>query len=70
MSDKFLSTILPGREIIFEFTPAGHAVKITAMDTASLTEITVQGPASASPDILKINAAKRLKYVLEKKGLI
>ena len=70
MADKFLSSLLPGREIIFEFTPSGHFVKVTAMDTKSLIEITIQGPVSASQDILKINAAKRLKYVLEKKGLI
>ncbi len=62
---------LQGREILFEITPMGSGyVKIVAMDTVSLTEITLQGPASASPEQLKNNALKRLVYVLRKKGLI
>ncbi|MBK6897308.1 MAG: hypothetical protein IPH06_12015 [Alphaproteobacteria bacterium] len=61
---------LHGREIIFEFRPVGSVVKVTAMDTQSLTEISVQGPASAGQEILKRNALKRLEYVLQKKGLI
>ena len=62
--------ILPGREVIFEFYPVGHYVKVSAMDTRTLTEIIIQGPSSAPEEILKRNALKRLKYVLEKKGLI
>lgn len=61
---------LHGREIIFEFRPVGSVVKVSAMDTQSLTEISVQGPASAGEEILKRNALKRLEYVLKKKGLI
>ena len=61
---------LHGREIIFEFRPVGSVVKVTAMDTQSLTEISIQGPASAGQEILKRNALKRLEYVLQKKGLI
>ena len=61
---------LNGREIIFEFRPVGSVVKVTAMDTQSLTEISIQGPASAGQEILKRNALKRLEYVLQKKGLI
>ncbi|MBK9585161.1 MAG: hypothetical protein KA099_08160 [Alphaproteobacteria bacterium] len=62
--------LLNGREIIFEFRPVGSVVKVTAMDTQSLTEISIQGPASAGQEILKRNALKRLEYVLQKKGLI
>lgn len=62
--------ILNGREIIIEFFPVGNVVKVSAMDTTSLTEVSIQGPASASEDILKHNAIKRLEYVLKKKGLI
>lgn len=61
---------LHGREVIFEFRPVGAVVKVSAMDTQSLTEISVQGPASAGEEILKRNALKRLEYVLKKKGLI
>ena len=62
--------ILPGREVIFEFYPIGNYMKVTAMDSKTLTEITIQGPVSTPEQILKRNALKRLEYVLKKKGLI
>lgn len=62
--------ILQGREVILEFFPVGALVKVTAMDTASLTEVSIQGPASAGQEILKRNALRRLEYVLKKNGLI
>jgi hypothetical protein len=61
---------LQGREVIFEFQSIGQYVKITAMDTATMTEVVIQGPATASEAILKANAAKKLEYMLRKKGLI
>lgn len=61
---------LKNREVIIEFFPIGHLVKVNAMDTLSLTEITIQGPKSAGEDVLKTNALKRLEYVLKKKGII
>lgn len=61
---------LQGREVIIEFIPVGGLVKVTAMDTASLTEISIQGPANAGQEILKRNALKRLEYVLKKKALL
>lgn len=62
--------ILRDREVIFEFYPVGQYVRVSAMDTKTLTEISIQGPVSASEDLLKHNALKRLEYVLRKKGLI
>lgn len=59
-----------GREVIFEFFPVGNLVKVSAMDTQTLTEVSIQGPASAGEEILKRNALKRLEYVMKKKGLI
>jgi len=61
---------MAGREIIFEFFPVGNVVKVTAMDTRTLTEVVIQGPANAGQAILKANALKRLEYVLRKKGVI
>lgn len=61
---------LQNREIIIEFHPIGNLVRVAAMDAASLTEITIQGPKSAGEEILKQNALKRLEYVLKKKGII
>ena len=62
--------ILQGREIIIEFHPVGNLVKVSAMDTASLTEVIVSGPAAAGEAVLKRNAIKRLEYVMKKKGLV
>ena len=61
---------LSNREILLEFHPIGNAVKVSAMDVQTMTEISIQGPASASELVLKNNALKRLDYVLKKKGLI
>ena len=62
--------ILQGREVIIEFFPVGNVVKVSAMDTETLTEVSIQGPANAPQNVLKRNAVKRLEYVLRKKGLI
>ena len=64
------SNPMAGREIIIEFHPIGQIVKVTAMDTKTLTEISIQGPKSAGEVTLKRNAIKRLEYVLRKKGHI
>ena len=66
MTEEFLQ----GREVIIELHRVGQFVKATAMDVASLTEVSIQGPASAPEAMLKMNAIKRLEYVLRKKGLI
>ncbi|MGQ0528185.1 MAG: DUF6898 family protein [Alphaproteobacteria bacterium] len=62
--------ILKGREIIIEFHPLGQFVKVSALDVATLTEISIQGPKSAGEAILQLNALKRLEYMMKKKGLI
>ena len=61
---------LENREVIIEFIPVGALVKVSAMDTQSLTEVSIQGPANTPENILKRNALKRLEYVLKKKGVI
>jgi hypothetical protein len=65
-----MSDLLKGRDVIVEFFPIGQYVKVSAMDTASLTEVSIQGPAGASEALLKANAIKRLEYVMKKKGLV
>ncbi len=65
-----MKEILQGHEVIIEFYVVGNYVRVAAMDTATLTEISIQGPVSASEETLKRNALKRLEYVLKKKGLI
>lgn len=54
------------REVIFEFFQIGAYTKVTAVDVATGTEISIQGPASASEETLKRNALRRLEYVMKK----
>ncbi len=62
--------VLKGREVFIEFHSIGQFVKVTAMDTASMTEISIQGSAASSEVTLKNAALKRLIYVLKKNGIV
>ena len=61
---------LLNRNVIFEFHSIGQYIKVIALDEKSLTEISIQGPKGTPERLLKQNALKRLKYVLEKKGIL
>ena len=63
-------TDLKNREVILEFIPMGSIVKVTAFDTQSMTEVSIQGPKNAGETVLKQNALRRLEYVLKKKGIL
>lgn len=65
-----MSDPMQNRQVIFEFFPIGAYVRVTAMDTETLTEVSIQGPANAPEAMLKQNALKRLEYVMRKKGLL
>ena len=58
------------REVIFELHPVGSIMRVMAMDVATRTEVTIQGPVSAGEAILKKNALMKLEYVLRKEGKI
>jgi hypothetical protein len=58
------------RQVLFEISPIGNLVRVTAMDVKTMTEIMIQGPKSAPESTLKTNALKRLEYVMKKKGLL
>ena len=66
MTDKPLKD----REVLLEFVPMGTIVKVTAFDTQSMTEVSIQGPKTAGEEALKHNALRRLEYVLKKKGIL
>jgi hypothetical protein len=54
------------REILFELTQFGKLVRVTAIDPATLQEVTIQGPASAGEAMLRRAAAAKLDYVNRK----
>lgn len=53
--------------VLFEFHQIGSYVRVTAVDPNTYTEVSVQGPASASQSDLMRLALRRLQYVLDKK---
>ena len=56
-----------GRDVIIEFHQVGDYVKVSAMDAATLTKISIVGDPSAGEAELTRIALRKLKYVLEKK---
>lgn len=54
-------------EIIIEYHVVGHMVKVSAIDTKSLTEVSIVGPANESREVLKATAIRKLHYVMAKK---
>lgn len=56
-------------DIIFEFTTIGPYTKVTAIDTDSMIEVSINGPASAGEVVLKNQALRRLEYVMKKKAV-
>lgn len=56
------------RDVIFEFYRVGNSVKVSAVDTETLTEVSVVGPATASETTLRRNALRKLEFVLAKRA--
>jgi hypothetical protein len=56
------------REVYFEFTAIGNAVKVTAIDSLTGTEVSAMGPASASQADLQQLAMQKLKARLRRAG--
>jgi hypothetical protein len=55
-----------GRDVIFEFYRIGNAVKVTAVDTATMVEVSVVGPAASTEETLRRTALRKLEFVLAK----
>ncbi len=55
-------------DVIFEFITIGSYVKVTAVDTETMTEVSISGPASAGETVLKSQALRRLEYVMKRKN--
>ncbi len=57
-----------GGEVIIEFRRIGASIKVSAIDSRTLTEVSIVGPASAGEEELKRNVLRKLEYVLAKQG--
>ena len=53
-------------EVLLEYHRIGNAVRVSAIDPVTGTEVTIQGPASASETALRHTAITKLRYVLSK----
>ena len=56
------------REVFFEFIAIGAAVKVTAIDAATGTEVSIIGPASAAQADLEQLAVGKLKARLTREA--
>jgi hypothetical protein len=54
------------REVYFEFTVVGNAVKVTAIDSLTGIEISTMGPSSASQADLQQLALRKLQMRLKR----
>jgi len=59
---------LPGnlREVLFEIMKVGHALRVTAIDPDSGTEVTMVADPRATDAEIKRLAARKLWYVIQK----
>jgi Domain of unknown function (DUF6898) len=53
-------------EYIIEFQQQGTSVKVLAIDTATMTEVSIIGPSSAGQEELQRLAVQKLQFVLNK----
>lgn len=54
-------------EVLFEYISVGNAVRVCAIDPITGTEVVVVGSGAMSHYTLKMNALRKLKFVLAKK---
>ena len=54
------------QDIIIEFWRIGNSVKVSAMDPATLTEVSIVGPADAGEETLKRNVLRKLEHIMAK----
>ncbi len=54
------------QEYIIEFKPYGQYVKVIAIDTQTMTEVSIVGDAKAGTQALQRLAIQKLEYVLKK----
>ena len=54
------------REVILEYTQFGSALKVTAVDTATGTEVSFQAHPKTGPEEIRRLALAKLTYVINK----
>ncbi|MEK9671524.1 MAG: hypothetical protein VW268_03350 [Rhodospirillaceae bacterium] len=57
-------------EVLYEIRSMGRFLRVTAIDPISATEIVAVCDATYSPAMVKRLAARKLKYVMRKRGVL
>lgn len=57
-------------DVIIEFYRVGNAVKVSAVDLATLTEVSIVGAPGVGETALERAAIRKLHYVLAKENLV
>ncbi|MBK1664147.1 hypothetical protein CKO38_03910 [Rhodospirillum rubrum] len=57
---------LPPKDVLFEIRQTGAMVRVSAIDAQTGIEAVLVGPAAAGLHTLKINALRKLVYVIER----
>lgn len=57
-----------GREILIEIVSIGAYAKVSAIDAATGTEVSITGPADADRVTLEAAAIRKLQFVLNKQN--
>jgi hypothetical protein len=57
-----------GREILIEIVTIGAYAKVSAIDSATGTEVSITGPADADRATLEAAAIRKLQFVLNKQN--
>ncbi|HEY4136304.1 MAG TPA: hypothetical protein VGO34_13940 [Alphaproteobacteria bacterium] len=52
------------REAIIEFHRVGNAVKVSAVDPVSMTEVSIVAPATLGQRLMSANVLRKLDYVM------
>jgi len=53
--------------VIFEFVSVGAYVKVSAIDPATGTEVSIVGDPASGETVLRNTALRKLRFVIEKK---
>ena len=56
------------RSYLVEFQAIGNAVKVSALDPATLLEVSILGPTTATETELSRLAVQKLEYMLQKRA--
>lgn len=55
-------------EVYFEFVTIGRIAKVSAIDAATGTEVSISGPVSAGQKSLERTALRKLQYVMQREA--